>query len=220
MDFIKSICSFISMILGLYSTLIFIRIIVSWIVLVRNRGGWSTNFSFDGDQNGEQAGSILDSVDSILGKICDPYLGCFKSVKSLRRSTVDLTPFLALVILNLVKNILSLFAQSSYLTLGVVFAIFIEGLWQSFFSFLLILLLVILIVRFFVGRSQSPNANNVINVIDPILDGPVGRVYKLFYRKGRVDDQKLVLSSIIFYAIVYFALRFGVSALVKFLYNL
>lgn len=208
------------MVLGLYSTLIFIRIIISWIVLVRNRGGWSTNFSFEGSQDGDQAGSILDSADSILGKICDPYLNCFRSVKSLRRSTVDLTPFLALVILNLVKNILRLFAQSANMTVWIVIAIFIQGLWQSFFSFLLILLLIILIIRFFVGRNQSPNANNVINMIDPILDGPVGRVYKIFYRKSRVDDQKLVITSIIFYAILYFALKWGVSALVNFLVNL
>ena len=80
--------------------------------------------------------------------------------------------------------------------------------------------LIILIVRFFVGRSQSPNANNVINTIDPILDGPVGRVYKLFFRKTKVDDQKLVLASIIFYAVVYFALKIGVNALVNFLLSL
>lgn len=219
MELVKNICSFIAMILGLYSTLIFIRIIISWIVLVRNRGGWTTNFSYE-DENGNQAGNILDSADSILGKICDPYLNCFRNVKSLRRSTVDLTPFLALVILNLVKNILSLFAQSADLTVWVVIAIFIQGLWQSFFSFLLILLLVILIIRFFIGRSQSPNANNVINMIDPILDGPVGRVYKIFYRKSRVDDQKLVITSIIFYAVLYFALKWGISVLVKFLVNL
>ena len=53
-----------------------------------------------------------------------------------------------------------------------------------------------------------------------ILDAPVGRVYKIFFRKARVDDQKLVLTSIIFYAVIYFALKFGIQALVKFLIKL
>ena len=191
MGIVQRICSFVSAVLGIYSTVIFLRIIVSWIVLVKNRGGWSVNYREN------QSGSILDSLDSILGKICDPYLGIFRNVKSLRRSVVDLTPFLALVVLNLVRSVLSLFARSADITVWVVVAIFVQGLWESFFSFLLIILLVILIVRFFVGRSQSPEANNVINVIDPILDGPVGRVYKMFYRrKGSVEDQKLVLSGL------------------------
>ena len=215
MELIRSICSFASAVLGIYSTVIFIRIIVSWIVLVKNRGGWSVSYGEN------QPGSLLDSADTILGKICDPYLGIFRNVKSLRRSVVDFTPFLALVVLNLIRSVLSLFARSADITLWVVIAIFVQGLWESFFSFILILLLVVLIVRFFIGRSQSPTANNVINVIDPILDGPVGRVYKMFYRrKGSVEDQKLVLASIIFYAVIYVALRVGVSALVKFLLSL
>ncbi len=215
MSFLRSISSFASGVLGIYSTLIFIRVIISWVVLAKNRGGWSVNYGQ------EQPGSILDTLDTILGKICDPFLGIFRNVKSLRRPNVDLTPFLALVILNIVRSVLSLFAHSANLTVWVVIALFVQGLWESFFSFLLILLLVILVIRFFVGRSQSPAANSFINVIDPILDGPVGRVYKLFYRKrGSVEDQKLVITSIIFYAVLYFALRWGVSALVNFLVNL
>ena len=85
---------------------------------------------------------------------------------------------------------------------------------------ILILLLILLIVRFFLGRSTTPGADNLINSIDPILDAPVGRVYKIFFRKTRVDDQKLVLTSIIFYAVIYFALKFGIQALVKFLIKL
>ena len=219
MGILRSICSLATTILGVYSTLIFIRIIVSWIVLAQRRGGWTTSGPYDG-QKEDNPLTLLDTADNILGKICDPYLSIFRGVKSLRRSMIDFTPFLALVILNLVKSILSLISQAESLSLWVVLAILVEGLWSSFFSFILILLLIILIVRFFVGRSQSPNANNVINTIDPILDGPVGRVYKLFFRKTKVDDQKLVLASIIFYAVVYFALKIGVNALVNFLLSL
>ena len=219
MGILRSICSLAATILGVYSTLIFIRIIVSWIVLAQRRGGWTTSGPYDG-QKEDNPLTLLDTADNILGKICDPYLSIFRGVKSLRRSMIDFTPFLALVILNLVKSILSLISQAESLSLWVVLAILVEGLWSSFFSFILILLLIILIVRFFVGRSQSPNANNVINTIDPILDGPVGRVYKLFFRKTKVDDQKLVLASIIFYAVVYFALKIGVNALVNFLLSL
>ena len=141
-------------------------------------------------------------------------------MKALRKSFLDFSPLLALVLLNLVKSILSLIARVENVTVWLVLAIVLEGLWSSLISFLLILLLILLIVRFFVGRSGSPSADNIINSIDPILDAPVGRVYKLFFRKERVDDQKLVLASIIFYAVIYFALKFGVQALVNLLVSL
>ena len=217
MEIVKGICGFASMILGLYSTLIFIRIIISWAVLVKRRGGW--NAGYYNAQQGEN-GSVLESADTILGKLCDPFLNMFKGVKALRRSVLDFTPLLALVVLNMVKSILTLISQAQNITVWLVLAIVIQGLWSSLISFLLILLLVVLVIRFFIGKSSNPEMNNAINAIDPILDAPVGRVYKLFFRKSKVDDQKLVLASIIFYAIIYVALKFGVEALVKFLVKL
>ena len=218
MEILRKICSFASVIVGFYSTLILVRIIVSWAVMIKRRGGWNTGAEYG--FNPQEGPSFLDSADSFLGKLCDPYLGMFRGVKSLRRSTLDFTPVLALVILNLLKSVLSMIARVNDLTVWIVIAIVIDGLWTSLVSFLLILLLILLIVRFFLGRSTTPGADNLINSIDPILDAPVGRVYKIFFRKTRVDDQKLVLTSIIFYAVIYFALKFGIQALVKFLIKL
>jgi hypothetical protein len=45
----------------------------------------------------------------------------------------------------------------------------------------------------------------------------VGFVYKLFYKGKRVDDKKVVITSLMFYAVLFFLLRWGVSALVNFL---
>lgn len=218
MEVVQGICGFAAMILGLYSTLILIRIIVSWAVLVKRRGGWNAG-PFHNAEQGEN-GSLLESADAILGRLCDPYLNIFKGVKALRRSVLDFTPVLALIFLNLVKSILSLISKVQDVTIWLVLAIVIQGLWSSLISFLLILLLVVLIVRFFLGRSSRPEVNNIINALDPILDAPVGKVYKLFFRKSQVDDQKLVLSSIIFYAVIYIALKIGIEALVKLLVNL
>ena len=218
MEILRKICSFASVIVGFYSTLILVRIIVSWAVMIKRRGGW--NMGAEYGFNPQEGPSFLDSADSFLGKLCDPYLGMFRGVKSLRRSTLDFTPVLALVLLNLLKSVLSMIAKMDNITVWIVIAIILDGLWSSLISFLLILLLILLIVRFFLGRSATPGADNLINSIDPILDAPVGRVYKIFFRKTRVDDQKLVLTSIIFYAVIYFALKFGIQALVKFLIKL
>ena len=214
MRFLQGMCSFIAGILGIYSAVIIIRIIVSWVVLFTRRNGWGSA------QDAPDYTSALSTVDTVLGKICDPYLNLFSGVRSLRKPNIDLTPLLAFVILNLVRSILSMFAQIGSLTLWTLLAIIVDGIWSSLISFLMIVLIILLIVRLIVGSSHNPTSNNWVNFIDPIIDSPVSFVYRLFFGKRKVDDQKVVIASLIFYIILYGLLKWGESALVDFLISL
>ena len=219
MKFVQSACSFIASVLGIYSTLLIIRIIISWFLLFTGRGGWRTSGGYGQEDNGRQP-SGLETADSSLGRICDPYLNMFRGVKSLRRSNVDFTPILAFVVLNLVRSILSLVAGTTNFTAWTILAIIINGVWSSMLSFLMILLIVLLVVRLIVGSSRNPSSDNLLNTIDPIIDAPVSFVYRLFYNRKKVDDRKVVITSLIFYAILYAALSWGISALVDCLVSL
>ncbi|MBO4424555.1 MAG: YggT family protein [Spirochaetales bacterium] len=214
MRFLQGMCSFVAGILGIYSAVIIIRIIVSWVVLLTRRNGWGSA------QDAPDYTSALSTVDTVLGKICDPYLNLFSGVRSLRKPNIDLTPLLAFVILNLVRSILSMFAQIGSLTLWTLLAIIVDGIWSSLISFLMIVLIILLIVRLIVGSSHNPTSNNWVNFIDPIIDSPVSFVYRLFFGKRKVDDQKVVIASLIFYIILYGLLKWGESALVDFLISL
>ena len=211
MKFVQSMCSFIASILGIYSTVLIIRIIISWFRVLNGRNGWRTS---------DQQASPLDTIDNILGKICDPYLNLFRGAKGLRRGNMDFTPLLAFVVLNLVRSILSLIGEATSFTLWTILAIIVNGLWSSMFSFLLILLIILLIVRLVVGSSRNPSSNNWINTIDPLIDSPVSFVYRLFYNKRKVEDQKVVITSLIFYVVLYIGLSWGVNALVNLLLSL
>lgn len=218
MKFFLGLCSFLSAVLGIYSFVIFVRIIVSWVVMFTRRNqGWSVD---SGSQGPQQAESIIDTLDRILGRICDPYLNLFRGVKGLRRSAVDFTPLLALVVLNLVRSILSIFAQTGEITVWIIIAILVEGLWSSFFSLLIFILIVLLVVRLIAGRSNGYRANNIINTIDSILDGPVGFVYKLFFRGKQVDDQKIVGVSLVFYVVLLVVLSWLENILFNFLISI
>ena len=209
MELLQKICGIASGVLGLYSVLILIRIVISWILLIYGRSG---------RREGMKG---LISVNTALGKICDPYLKLFRGVSSLRRSRVDLTPVLALLVLNFVRSLLSAFAELGTMSGGIVLAVLIDVTWESLGSFILFVLIVLLIIRFVLGRSNSPDASGWINnTLDPILEPAVTRVYKLFYRKKRVDDQKIVLASIIFYLVLLIALGLGVNFLVGLLMTL
>ena len=211
MKFVQSMCSFIASILGIYSTVLIIRIIISWFRVLNGRNGWRTS---------DQQASPLDTIDNVLGKICDPYLNLFRGAKGLRRGNMDFTPLLAFVVLNLVRSILSLIGEATSFTLWTILAIIVNGLWRSMFSFLLIVLIILLIVRLVVGSSRNPSSNNWINTIDPLIDSPVSFVYRLFYNKRKVEDQKVVITSLIFYVVLYIGLSWGVNALINLLLSL
>jgi len=211
MKFVQSMCSFIASILGIYSTVLIIRIIISWFRVLNGRNGWRTS---------DQQPSALENIDTILGKICDPYLNLFRGAKGLRRGNMDFTPLLAFVVLNLVRSILSLIGEATSFTLWTILAIIVNGLWSSIFSFLLILLIILLIVRLVIGNSRNPSSNNWINTIDPLIDSPVSFIYRLFYNKRKVDDQKVVITALIFYVVLYIGLSWGVNALINLLLSL
>lgn len=224
MEFFKGVCSFLAGLLGLYSFLIVVRIILSWIVGFSRMNGWRSGYGGYGYASGNGAGdgpSGVEKASDVIGRIVDPYLNLFKGITSLRRSRVDFTPVVALIVLNLIQSLLEMVARTGRVSIGVLLAIAVQGLWSSLFAYLLVFLIILLVVRYFLGRSPSYQAQNWINAIDPILDGPVKRVYKLFFRKMvNPDDQKLVLASIVFYLIIFVALKVGVGFLVDFLVSL
>ena len=220
MELIQGICYLMAVMLGLYSALILIRIIVSWILFFNRRNQWrSGNAGFDSGQ--QSFSKVLSSADSFLGKICDPYLKLFSGVSSLKRSHLDLTPLLALLVLNLVRSLLSAIAETESFSAALILAVLIDVAWRSVGSFLLFLLIVLLIIRCFLGRSLSPEAANWINnTLDPILDSPVSFVYRVFFRGKKVDDQKIVIASIIFYLIVLIGSGLAVNFLCGLLMNI
>ncbi|MBR2282650.1 MAG: YggT family protein [Spirochaetales bacterium] len=218
MEFLQGICGFLAGLLGLYSAVIFVRIIISWILLFSRQNGWrSGNGGYGYNQENYDQPSGIAKVDQVLGKICDPFLNMFRGFKGLRRSRVDFTPLLALVVLSIVRSLLSMFAQYGRISIWTIIAVVISGLWNSFFSLLLFILIVLLIVRLVFTNKTTTSAYNVINALDPILDGPVGLVYKLFYRGKRMDDRKVVITALVFYIVMFILLRWGVSILVNFL---
>ena len=219
MEFVRNVCSILASIISIYSLLIVIRIIFSWIDNIQKANAWRNGYNGYNSFNAQ--GSTLSSLSNALGKIVDPYLNLFKGITSLRRSHLDLTPLVAIIVLNLFQSIFNIVAISGKITIGVILALIVKLAWSSFFSYILFFLIVLLIVRYFIGRSNSYKAQNWLNAIDPVINGAVQKVYKLFFaRKGESDDQKIVLVSLIFYLVIFIILKFAVSWLVSFLASL
>ena len=219
MEFVRKVCSILASLIGIYSLIIVVRIIFSWIDNIQRANAWRNGYN--GYNGYNQQNSTLSSISNFLGKLVDPYLNLFKGITSLRRSHLDLTPLVAIIVLNLFQSIFNIVAISGRITIGVILALIVNLAWGSFFSYILFFLIVLLIIRYFIGRSNSYKAQNWLNAIDPIINSPVQKVYKIFFaKKGESDDQKVVLVSLVFYIIIFVICKFAVSWLVSFLASL
>ena len=72
---------------NVYSMIIFVYVLMSWIPFVAKRG-------------------IVGDIERVLGKLCDPYLDLFKKLIPPIGGMVDITPIIALLVLQFVVRLI------------------------------------------------------------------------------------------------------------------
>ncbi|MDY0290451.1 MAG: YggT family protein [Sphaerochaeta sp.] len=193
---LMGIASFLAALISLYSLLIWVRIVLTWIRLPGQ--------------------SAQNPLSHYLGKIVDPYLNWFRNISSLRRSNIDLTPLIALAVLSVVQSILRLFGSYGKITVGMVFALLLSTLWSFLISPILWFVMALLGVRLYFCYKRGPNTMAYIKMIDSLVGGVLNWVQSLIYRGKAINDRQLVLTSLIFFAVVYLSSSALIRVLVAF----
>lgn len=177
-------------VVSLYSTLCFIRIIITWFPRI--------NYS---------------SFGRILSNLCDPYLDLFTKLP-LRVGMLDLTPILSLGILTVVSSILNNIAFSGVICFSDILSFVVSMLWSIFSSFATILL-VVLVVRYIVSIffKSSNNYDSPWQMVDNAIRGLVFNICKPFTHNRPISYQ----SALIIDAIIVFFLVVVVRILMTFL---
>ncbi|MDR2097742.1 MAG: YggT family protein [Spirochaetaceae bacterium] len=145
---LQTVFAVLSGALNIFSTLIFIRILLSW---------------FDG-------GGLGRPFDILCG-ITDPYLDYFRRFTFLRVGGIDLSPIAALAVLSIVNDIVSTIARFGRISLGIIFAIGLSAVWSAasfiigFFTVVLILRLIAYIVN---ANTYAPFWRIIDSVVSPI----------------------------------------------------
>ena len=199
-EWLMGIASFLAALISLYSLLIWMRIVLTWIRLP--------------GQSGE------NPLSHYLGKIVDPYLNWFKGISTFRRSHIDLTPLIALAVLSIVQSILRLFGSYGKITVGMVFALILSTLWSFLLSPILWFVMALLGVRLYFCYKRGPNTIGYIKMIDSLVGGVLNWVQKIFYKDKAINDRQLVLTSLIFFVVVYISSSALIRVLVSALANL
>jgi YggT family protein len=191
------VCNVLAALIGIYSFLIWLRIILTWI---RIPGQTTEN-----------------PVTTFLRKIVDPYLSWFSSIKALRREHIDLTPIIALAVLSILQSILRMFGVYGQLTPGMVFATILQTFWGYIVSPLFWFIFIILVIRLVFCYHKSPRSIYYINMLDSMDRGFLDFVQKLFYGQKPVNDRTLVWTSVIFSLVGFLIAKYLLTLLVRLL---
>ena len=137
-------------IIGIYSFLIFIRIIISWF-----------------------GGSIAGKPVELLFRITDPYLNWWRNHFNLRIGFLDLSPIAGIAFLSLLQSILNSLSRFNRISLGNILAIVLLSAW-SVASFILGFCLIIIVLRLIAYLTNRDVYNSpfwsIINSIgEPLL---------------------------------------------------
>jgi YggT family protein len=181
------IFGFLTGLLGLYSLLIIIRIILTW---------------FSGGQFGRPA--------EILALITDPYLDWWRRRLNLRAGYLDLSPIVAMAALSVAQTICSAIAQTGRITLGLMLAVCVSALWSAV-SFILGFCVVILVLRLIAYLVNANMFGIFWRVIDSISKPIQYRVTRIVFGKRLVRFS----TSIIVTILVLSALWFGGSLVIQ-----
>lgn len=155
----QTIAQIISFILSIYSFLIVIRILFTWVSLGQ-----------------DQFGGVYQTLCSLT----DPVLNMFRNITWLRRGSIDFSPLAALVLIGILNSIFTTLARQGRITLGIILAIILQGIW-SVVSFVLLVFIVLLVIRLIMDFSGSPSASQYRPLLDSFTRWPIDLAHSLFF---------------------------------------
>lgn len=193
---LQSLFYTVSSLISMYSFVCIIRILMSWI----------PNLEYS-------------PVGRFIAGLCDPYLNWFKRFSFSRIGMVDFSPILALGLLSVGSMAFSTLAATGRLTLGIVFAGILQVIW-SFFSFLLNIMIVFLIIRLIHDLVSRYSYSQFWTMLDRFLNPPISKVTRLFVRNRTMSYRGSLILTLVVAVAVRVGLEFGMHYALLFLYSI
>jgi len=173
MQIIQIVFGILTALMGFYSLLIFIRIILTW---------------FSGVQFGR--------LEEILARITDPYLDWWRQRLNLRAGYLDLSPIVAIAVLSVAQTACSRIAQTGRITIGVLLSICLSALWSAV-SFILGFCIVVLVLRLIAYLINADMFGVFWRIIDSISKPIQYRVSRIIFSRRLVHFTTSIITSIL-----------------------
>ena len=178
---------------GIYSILIFIRIIMSWF----------------GNLSG---GKPLE----ILCKITDPYLGWWRKNLPIRVGFLDFSVLAAIVFLSIVQRVLFMVLRFDRITLGSILAIILVSVW-NIVSFIIGFFIVIILMRLFAYFTNRNTYSPFWQMVETISQPVLYRLNRILFGDKIVGYLKGILLSLLLLTVIIIGGGFAVNLFAGFL---
>lgn len=183
---------FLSSLLGFYSLIIFIRIILGWF-----------------------SGASLGRSYEYLCKITDPYLFLFRRMRFFNTGSVDLSPIIALALLSISGSILVKLAESGHITIGFVLSLLLSIICSAG-SFIIGFYVIILIIRLVAYFMNADIYSPFWRIIDYISRPAIYRITRIIFRNRIVHYLTNIVTSIIALIVLYISFNIVMNIGIKF----
>ena len=189
----QGIFGILAAVVGFYSLLIFIRIIISWF-----------------------AGSVNGRPVEILSGITDPYLEWWRQNVRIRIVFFDFSAIAAIAFLSLVQRFLYILSGFEKITLGKILAMVLLSVW-SVVSFFIGFCLIIIIIRLIGYMTNCNIYSNFWRVIDSISQALLYRINRMIFGRRIIGYFRGIITSLLLLAAIWIGGRYAVSYLAKLL---
>jgi len=183
------IMALLAKLIGLYSLLIIIRIILTW---------------FSNIQYGKAA--------QILAGITDPYLDWWRRNFNLKAGVLDLSPIAALAFLSIVQTVCSAISRQGRVSLGIILAVCLSAVWSAV-SFIVGFSFIVLVLRFIAFISNSNMYSTFWQIIDSVARPIMYRINRIIFGRRLVNFTTGIIVSIVALAIIWIMGRIAVGLL-------
>jgi len=170
---IHSVMRLLTTLIGIYSLLIMIRIMLTW---------------FSNAPYGKPV--------QILTAITDPYLDWWRQKINLHAGALDLSPIVAIAALSIVQTICSTMADQGRISLGIILAVCLFALWSAV-AFILGFCAIILVLRFIGYMCNSDMYSTFWRIIDSISQPLQYRINRIIFGRRLVRFTTGLVASII-----------------------
>jgi len=170
---IHSVMKLLTTLVGAYSLLIIIRIMLTW---------------FSNTPYGRPV--------EILAAITDPYLNWWRQRINLRAGALDLSPIVAMAALSIVQTICSTIADQGRISLGIIIAVCLFALWSAA-AFILGFCVIILALRFIGYMFNSNMYSTFWRIIDSISQPLQYRINRIIFGRRLVRFTTGLIVSIV-----------------------
>jgi len=185
----RIIMGLLATLIGLYSLLIIVRIILTW---------------FSNIQYGKAV--------QILSAITDPYLDWWRRNFRLKAGVLDLSPIAALAFLSIMQTVCSAISNQGRVSLGIILAVCLSAVWSAV-SFIVGFSFFVLVLRFIAFICNSNMYSTFWRIIDSIARPLMYRINRIIFGRRLVNFTTGIIVSIVALAIIWIMGRIAVRLL-------